>query len=101
MAGAFPDRQLVYTNAVYVNPDEKACFTSTANNYVQLNDLAVFIVQYAAAAFIVNDSDVCRPNAAVKKGEIALTMPQKAACKVAATGSNISVKARLIRCRSC
>lgn len=78
VAGAFPDRQLVYTNAVYANPEDKACFpTNPGLNYVQINDLAIFIVQ---------------PNAAVKKGEIALTMPQKAACKVTGTGDTVSVK---------
>lgn len=33
-----------------------------------------------------------RPNAGVKKGEVALTVPQKAACKVTGTGSSISVR---------
>lgn len=44
--------------------------------------------------FLCVNTCVVRPNAAVKKGEIALTMPQKAACKVTGTGSTISVKVR-------
>lgn len=53
--GAFPDKQLVYTNLVYVNPDEKACFVAplSGKNYLLCNDLAVFCVQYVCVRLVV------------------------------------------------
>lgn len=43
-----PDRLLVYSNEVYLNPGEHVCLSSLGKLiYVQLNDAAVYVVRCA------------------------------------------------------